>query len=216
MKDTTCSRFQTLSNAARPQPQYHSRRCTHTSRVRGLGLTRHRFMYVCTCEDELMAVALAFTRYSFTLKLLSTSQSYVYPPTVLPKLLQYYCTNIVNCRIPDAPLFVCHTPYNIGNDNMVESRCRGIGPSSFRYYPRDSVFCWLPIFVDRIPLPALLSNVVLTRRLYWLNLRFAFHRRSSRPARRLCWWRRSVPREDLTSQTSDTSYCKLAFRVKCV
>ena len=68
-----------------------------------------------------------------------------------------------NIRPPlDLP-FVCHTPYNIGNNNivlrptnatpahtapllMVVSRCRGIGPPSG--IPSSGLcFCWLPIFV---------------------------------------------------------------------
>jgi len=46
---------------------------------------------------------LTFTRYSFTFNILCTSQSFVYPPPVLPTLLQDHCTAI-NARPPPTPL----------------------------------------------------------------------------------------------------------------
>jgi len=65
---------------------------------------------------------LAFTRYSFTSSRLCTNQSAFHSsgPSALPTLLQYYCMPIAQYTTPSPDLpFVCHTPYNIGNNNIV-------------------------------------------------------------------------------------------------
>jgi len=65
---------------------------------------------------------LAFTRYCFTLRLLCTNQpSFHFPrPPALPTLVQDYCTTIGQYTTPPSDLpCVCHTPYNIGNNNLV-------------------------------------------------------------------------------------------------
>jgi len=55
--------------------------------------------------------ALAFTRYSFTSKLLCTNQSSYYcpPPLALPTPLQYDCTTIAQYTPPPPPPRVCTT-----------------------------------------------------------------------------------------------------------
>ena len=95
-----------------------------------------------------MGLGLAFTRDSFTPRLLCTNKSFFSPPTppTLPTLLQYYCTTIAQYTTsPPTPLryaihhtilvmatsckgkgsgrtesLVCtpHTPYNIGHGNI--------------------------------------------------------------------------------------------------
>ena len=65
---------------------------------------------------------LALTRYSFTSSRLCTNQSSFDSsrPPALPTLLQYYCTTIGQYKPPPLDLpFVCHTPYNIGDTNIV-------------------------------------------------------------------------------------------------
>jgi len=67
----------------------------------------------------------AFIRYDcFTSSRLCTNQSSFHSsgPPALPTLLQSYCTVIGQyTRPPPDPSFVCHTPYNIGNSNIVYS-----------------------------------------------------------------------------------------------
>jgi len=61
---------------------------------------------------------LAFTRYLFTLKAFCAlfNHSYSPPPsTVLPTLLQCYCTTVVQCTTPPTPPCGCHTPYTTQN-----------------------------------------------------------------------------------------------------
>ena len=41
------------------------------------------------------------------------------PLPTQPTLLQYYCTTIAQYTPPTDPSFVCHTPYNIGDGNIV-------------------------------------------------------------------------------------------------
>ena len=68
------------------------------------------------------AAAWPFTRYSFTSKLLCTSESSVSgpSPSEFPTLLQYCCTTIVQYATPPPrPPFVCHTPYAIGIGNVL-------------------------------------------------------------------------------------------------
>ena len=64
---------------------------------------------------------LAFTRYCFTSKLYCGSPPSFYcpPPPAKPTLLQYYCTPISQYTLPTDPPFVCHTPYHIGDCNIV-------------------------------------------------------------------------------------------------
>jgi len=65
---------------------------------------------------------LAFTRYSFTSRFLCTNQPFFHSPRqpALPTLVQYYCTTIGQYTTPPSDLsFLCHTPYNIGNTNIV-------------------------------------------------------------------------------------------------
>ena len=61
------------------------------------------------------APSLAFTRYSFTSKLLCTSESSLScpSPSALPTLLQYYCTTIAQYMTPPPPPFCM--PYTIQN-----------------------------------------------------------------------------------------------------
>ena len=64
----------------------------------------------------------AFTRYCFTSKLYCGSQSFFYSPSPHLQSLPY-CNTIARplrniCPPTDAP-FVCHTPYNIGDGNIV-------------------------------------------------------------------------------------------------
>jgi len=57
----------------------------------------------------------------FTSRLLCTNQSSFYRPVLpaLPALQQYYCTSIAHYTTPPRPPpFVCHAPYNIGNNNI--------------------------------------------------------------------------------------------------
>ena len=65
---------------------------------------------------------LAFTRYSITSRLLCTNQPSFHSPCLpaLPTLVHYYCTPIAQYTPPPTdPPFVCHTPYNIGDANIV-------------------------------------------------------------------------------------------------
>ena len=41
------------------------------------------------------------------------------PPPAKPTLLQYYCTLITQYTPPTDPPFLCDTPYNIGDGNIV-------------------------------------------------------------------------------------------------
>ena len=68
----------------------------------------------------LVRCALAFTRYCFTSKLYCGSRSSSYPPY----LQSLRCCNTIarplrNIRPPTDPPVVCHTPYNIGDCNIV-------------------------------------------------------------------------------------------------
>ena len=63
---------------------------------------------------------LAFTRYSFTIRLLCTNQSSMHclPPLALPMIVHLYCTSIAQYTTPhDPPLAyaIHYTIYNIGN-----------------------------------------------------------------------------------------------------
>jgi len=62
-----------------------------------------------------------FTRYCFTSRLICTNQPsfYCLPPPALPTRLHYYCITIAQYAIPLRTPCVCHTPYNIGHDNVV-------------------------------------------------------------------------------------------------
>jgi len=63
-------------------------------------LTRRR-----TRRRAAPSLDLAFTRYSFTLRLLCTNQSSLYclPPLALPTIVQYYCTYIAQHTTPPRP-----------------------------------------------------------------------------------------------------------------
>jgi len=41
------------------------------------------------------------------------------PPPAKPTLLQYYCKTIAQYTPPTDPFCLCHTPYNIGDGNIV-------------------------------------------------------------------------------------------------
>ena len=64
---------------------------------------------------------LAFTRYSFTCRRVCTNQSSFHSsgPPAIPTLLQYYFTIIGQYTTPLELPCVCHTPYKIGNNNVV-------------------------------------------------------------------------------------------------
>ena len=74
-----------------------------------------------TCEQEhrceYSGCNLAFTRYSFTSRLLCTNPSSLSPPRppALPTLLKYHCTTIARYTTPPRPPCVCHTPCTIGH-----------------------------------------------------------------------------------------------------
>ena len=72
-------------------------------------------------EEQLADRVLAFTRYCFTPKLSCTSKSSFYWPLHLH--CSHYCNTIArlmrNIRFPPDPPCVCHTPYNIGDGNIV-------------------------------------------------------------------------------------------------
>ena len=63
---------------------------------------------------------LAYTRYSFACFCVCKNQSSLnYPrPLALPTLLQHYCATFAQYMTSPRPsLYICHTPYNIGNGN---------------------------------------------------------------------------------------------------
>ena len=64
---------------------------------------------------------LTFTRYSFTSKLLCTSESSLScpSPSALPTCLQHYCTAIAQFTTPPNHPFACHTPYKTGIGNIL-------------------------------------------------------------------------------------------------
>jgi len=72
-------------------------------------------------------LCLALTRYCFTSKLyqrfiVGVNHPFIAPPPLAnPTLLQYYCTTIAQYTPPPTdPFCVCHTPYSIGNGNIVQ------------------------------------------------------------------------------------------------
>ena len=65
---------------------------------------------------------LSFTRYSLTSRMLYTNQPSLHAPRppALPTLVQCVFTTVGQYTIPPSNLpCVCHTPYNIGNNNIV-------------------------------------------------------------------------------------------------
>ena len=91
-------------------------------------------MYVCTYVCVLchvcmyiymyrhIPIRLAYTRYSFTCFYMCNNQSFLYyfRPFALPPLLQNTVARLLRHAYPppDPPL-ICHTPHNIGNDNIL-------------------------------------------------------------------------------------------------
>jgi len=68
------------------------------------------------------AQQLAYTRYSLTSNCFCTNKSSFHSagPPALPTLLQFYCTTVGQYTTPPHPPFsMCHTPYNIGNNNVL-------------------------------------------------------------------------------------------------
>ena len=63
------------------------------------------------------------------------------PPTRKHTLLQYYCTTIAQYTPPSTdPSFKCHTPYNIGDGDIVQRPSRTAGPASRTAPPPLLVF----------------------------------------------------------------------------
>ena len=108
-------------NPATPSPRAGSDAGLDLSfESRGDHLRRHHADTAAWLDD--LGRSLAFTRYCFTYTRLCTSQSSFHSSgaPALPTLLQYYCTAIGQYTTPlDLPL-VCHTPYNVGNNNIVQ------------------------------------------------------------------------------------------------
>ena len=78
--------------------------------------------WAMTLPTSLRVHRLAFTRYSFTSRLLCTNQpSFHSPrPPALPTLMQYYCATIGQYMTPPSNIpFVYHAPYNIGHNNIM-------------------------------------------------------------------------------------------------
>jgi len=102
---------------------------------------------------------LTFTSYCLTSKLYCGRHSSVYCPTATspakPTLLQYCCTTIAQYTPPHRPSCICHTPYNIGDGNIVQRSTRPkwcIGVHVFlgrRHKNKNFGFCLVNPVLDR-------------------------------------------------------------------
>jgi len=76
-----------------------------------------------SCILQRMCMGLAFTRYSFTYRLLCTNPSSFYCPSHLHR--PHGCNTIAilvrNTQPPSDPPFSCHTPYN----SVIAISCKG-------------------------------------------------------------------------------------------
>jgi len=86
-------------------------------------VSAHRLLRIALVFEDLQEEEnyLAFTRRCFTIKPYRGSPSSCIEPTYLQSIP--YCNTIAqplrNTRPPTDPSFECHTPYNIGDGNIV-------------------------------------------------------------------------------------------------
>ena len=92
-------------------------------------------MCVCVC----VCVCIYICIFTYIRLLFTNQPSFHSPrPPAFPTLVQYYCTTIGQYTNPPSDLpFVSHTPYNIGNNNIVQRpshQLLRIQPSSLFVY----------------------------------------------------------------------------------